>query len=80
MLFFACIIALLIGMAVWEKTSPAVLRRGVLPMATTRGDRLFIGLLTSAFVHIGWLALTEAGVWPALAVSLLLMLAIGRWG
>ncbi|MEE8297476.1 MAG: DUF2160 family membrane protein, partial [Hyphomicrobium sp.] len=32
-------------------------RRGWLPMATTRGDRLFVGLLASAFFHLAWLGL-----------------------
>lgn len=79
-LFFACIFALLIGMAVWEQLSPTIERRGLLPMATTRGDRLFIGLLTTAFVHLLWLALSDTAPWPALGISLVLVLAIGRWG
>jgi predicted small integral membrane protein len=79
-LFFACIIATLVAMAVWELRAPTVLRRGFLPMPTTRGDRLFIGLLATAFVHMAWLGLTDMAPWPALGASLLLMLVIGRWG
>jgi predicted small integral membrane protein len=79
-LFFACIVALLVVMAVWELRAPPVLRRGFLPMPTTRGDRLFIGLLATAFVHLAWLGLTDTAPWPALGASLLLMLVIARWG
>ena len=78
--FFAIIIATLIVMAVWQHVAPTDLRRGFLPMATTRGDRLFIGLLTTAFVHLAWLALTDLAPWPALALSLALMAVIGKWG
>ena len=41
--FFTCIVLMLAGMTVWELRSPTVQRKGFLPMATTRGDRLFIG-------------------------------------
>jgi predicted small integral membrane protein len=30
-------------------------RVGILGIATTRGDRLFISLLGSAFIHLAWL-------------------------
>ena len=43
--FFSCIVLMLVGMTVWEIKSPTILRKGFLPIATTRGDRLFIGLL-----------------------------------
>ena len=79
-IFFGCIFAMLIAMAIWEQLSPTVERRGFLPIATTRGDRLFIGLLTAGFIHIAWLALTEISPWPALALSLAVMFGIGRWG
>src|SRR5256885_10797251 len=41
--FFSCIVLMLVGMTLWELRSPTVMRKGWLPMATTRGDRLFIG-------------------------------------
>ena len=79
-IFFGCIIGTLVFMAIWEQYSPPVERRGFLPMATTRGDRLFIGLLSTAFIHLLWLALSDMTPWPALGISLALMAAIGRWG
>jgi predicted small integral membrane protein len=79
-IFFACIAVMLIAMTVWELLSPTAQRRGVLPMATTRGDRLFIGLLTAAFVHIAWIGLTTMTPWVAVAISAALMILIGLWG
>ena len=55
--FFVCIVLMLIGMTVWEVKSPTVLRKGFLPIETTRGDRLFIGLLTAAYINLAWVGL-----------------------
>lgn len=70
-LFFLSILALLIGMAVWEYFSPGGNPRvGILHFETTRGDRLFVSLLGSAFIHLAWLGLVGPNVWWALALSL----------
>lgn len=79
-IFFLLIALMLMGMTVWELVSPSRARRGVLPLVTTRGDRLFIGLLGSAYIHLAWLAVTEASLWWALGISILWGLAIMRWG
>ena len=79
-IFFAAIALILVGMTVWQLVSPSVERRGVLPMATTRGDRLFIGLLGSAFIHLGWMAATGLPLWWALGVSVVFIIAMMRWG
>ena len=60
MVFFACIALMLVGMTVWELRSPTVLRKGFLPIATTRGDRLFIGLLSAAFINLAFVAMSGA--------------------
>ena len=52
--FFTCIVLMLAGMTVWELKSPTVMRKGFLPIATTRGDRLFIGLLRAAYVNLAF--------------------------
>lgn len=79
-LFFGAILLMLAGMTVWQLVSPSVERRGFLPMPTTRGDRLFIGLLGSAYIHLAWLAFTEASLWIALGVSLVWMAIVMRYG
>ena len=57
--FFTCVVLMLVGMTVWELRTPTVLRKGWLPIATTRGDRLFIGLLTAAFINLAFVATSE---------------------
>ena len=79
-LFFLAIGLSLITMTVWSLVSPAPARRGFLPLATTRGDRFFISLLSSAFVHVAWLAATDASVLYASGMSLVLAFALMRWG
>ena len=78
--FFICIAMILVLMSVWELTSPSIERKGFLPMATTRGDRLFIGLLSAAYIHLTFLATTELSLWIALAISIAWLLALLRWG
>ena len=78
--FFACILTALIGMTVWEWVSPGgAPRRGVLGLDTTRGDRLFISLLGSAFIHLFWLGLIGPSLWWALGLSLVYTIAVFRW-
>lgn len=79
-IFFTVIALLIAVFTVWAIRSPPVPRRGLLPMATTRGDRLFVGLLGSAFINLAWLGLTDASQWIAVGLSVLFMLFIGRWG
>ena len=51
--FFIFIALCLTAMVIWEKKVPGGSpRRGVLGLDTTRGDRLFISLLGSAFIHL----------------------------
>jgi len=80
--FFVCIVLMLIGMTVWEIKSPTVLRKGFLPIETTRGDRLFIGLLTAAYINLAWVGLGERmAQWfsldaaPSVWISLVLSMA-----
>lgn len=78
--FFGTIGLLLVGMTVWEWFSPGGgPRRGVLGLDTTRGDRLFISLLGSAFIHLAWLGLVGPDLIWALGLSFLYALAVFRW-
>ena len=89
--FFSCIALMLVVMTVLEIRSPTTLRRGWLPIATTRGDRLFIGLMAAAWVNLGFVALSEKAmtwfnlseepsIWIALVASMLLLALIMRKG
>ena len=79
--FFTCIVLMLIGMTVWEIKSPTIERKGFLPMVTTRGDRLFIGLLGAAYINLAfigvagwlmqWLSLEqEPSIWISFVASM----------
>lgn len=78
--FFATIAGLLVAMTLWEVASPGGAPRvGVLGLRTTRGDRLFISLLGSAFIQLGWLAFVGPPLWGALALALVYALAVFRF-
>lgn len=80
-LFFTGIALILAVMTAWQIVRPSLPRRGVLPIATTRGDRLFIGLLGAAFLHLAWLALaTGQPLWIASAVAAVWLAAVMRYG
>ena len=77
---FAGLAVLLVGMTVWGHLSPPVARRGFLRIETDRGDRLYIGLISAAVVLVGWIAVTDASMWAALAVAAVVAAAVGLWG
>lgn len=81
--FFSCIALTLLGMIVWEIKSPTIKRRGFLPIATTRGDRLFIGLLSAAYINLAFVGLAEKlGKWmnlsdpPSVWISFIVSMAV----
>ncbi len=77
--FFMVIGALLVLMTVLAMRYPETPRIGILHIETTRGDRLFISLLGSAFICMAWLGLVAASLWWALIVCLIYAGAVFRW-
>ena len=89
--FFTAIVLMLVGMTVWEIKSPTTARRGFLPIETTRGDRLFIGLLAAAYVNLvfvgisgklaSWFGLDgDPSIWISFIISMVLLAWIMRKG
>jgi len=78
--FFSGVVLMLICMTLWQLRSPSVERKGFLPIPTTRGDRLFIGLLSAAYVNLAWAGLTDITQWVAAAIGFLVLLVMMRWG
>ena len=76
--FFAVIAALLVVFTVLGVLRPERARVGVLRIPTTRGDRLFITLLGSAFINLAWLGLVGPELGWALALCLVYALAVFR--
>jgi len=79
-LFFTAIGCLLLGMTLFELRRPCVERRGFLPIATTRGDRLFIALLGSAYLHLLVIGVSDWNIWVASLLSAVWLLVVMRWG
>ena len=79
-IFFIAIAAMLAIMTIWVLRSPTVARKGFLPLVTTRGDRLFIGLLSAAYINLAWTGLTDMTQWIATAISGVILAVTMRWG
>ncbi|MBX2825013.1 MAG: DUF2160 domain-containing protein [Gammaproteobacteria bacterium] len=78
--FFVFILLALICMSIWERISPGGGPRfGILRLHTTRGDRLFISLLGSAYIHLAWLGLVGTPLWGAIAISVIFAIVVFRW-
>lgn len=76
-IFFIVIVCLLALMGIWEYFRPGGGPRvGILRFETTRGDRLFLSLLGSAFIHLAWLGLVGPNLWWAMGVSVLYAIVV----
>jgi len=89
--FFGCIALMLVGMTVWEMKSPTTMRKGWLPIQTTRGDRLFIGLVAAAYINLAFIGLAgkfaewfglaaEPSIWVSFVVSMVVLALVMRKG
>jgi len=78
--FFVFIAICLTGMILWEKKVPGgTPRRGILGLDTTRGDRLFVSLLSAAYIHLAWLGLVGGMLWIATIISILFSIIVFRY-
>ncbi len=78
--FFAFILLCFVAMSIWEVRSPGGgPRRGILGLDTTRGDRLFISLLGTAYILLAWLGFFGAPLWIPLGLCVLYAIAVFRW-
>ncbi len=82
--FFGCIGLMLVALTAWEIRSPTQSRKGFLPIETTRGDRVFIGLLAAAYLNLAfigvsgklaaWLELeADPSIWFSFVASMALL-------
>ena len=78
-LFFAVIAMLILSFTILAIRYPETPRVGVLRIETTRGDRLFITLLGSAFINLAWLGLIGGPQWWALIACLVFAAAVFRY-
>jgi len=78
-LFFATVLVVLVIMTVLAIKRPEKPKIGVFRFATTRGDRLFMSLLGSAFIYILWFRFGTEAIWPPAVISLLFTGAMFRF-
>jgi len=89
--FFISIGLMLFGMTMWEIKSPTSLHKGFLPMETTRGDRLFVGLVAAAYTNLAfvgisgklaeWMSLeADPSIWISFVISMGLIVLVMRKG
>ncbi|MEO1092922.1 MAG: DUF2160 domain-containing protein [Pseudomonadota bacterium] len=70
--FFVFVFGAIATMGVLEARWPGgAPRHGILGLDTTRGDRLFISLLGSAYIFLAWLGLLGSPLWGPLAIAIL---------
>ena len=89
--FFITIGLMLCCMTVWEIKSPTSFHKGFLPMETTRGDRLFIGLVVAAYTNLAFVGISgkiaevmslegDPSIWISFVISMALLVLIMRKG
>jgi len=78
--FFVAVFLMLTVMAVLGMRFPSQARKGFLPFSTTRGDRLYIGLIVCALINLAWLWVTDASQMGAVAICALWLVVVLRWG
>jgi predicted small integral membrane protein len=79
-LFCIAIFLILAAMTVWQTISPSMERRGFLPIPTTPGDRLFIGILGSIYLFLAWIGLTDLSLLILLFIAIGWIIVVMRWG
>jgi predicted small integral membrane protein len=78
--FFVFIALCLFAMVIWEKKDPGGNpRRGIIGLDTTRGDRLFISLLSSAFIHLAWLGIIGTLLWIGTIISFVFAIFVFKY-
>ncbi len=79
-IFCGTIFLIVIAMTIWQTVSPSMERRGFLPIPTTPGDRLFIGILSSCYLFLAWVGFTQLNLWALLGIIIGWILVVMRWG
>ena len=68
-------------MGIWDAISPSIPRKGFLPIKTPRGDRFFIGIISTITIFLLWLGFAGAvALWVPLSLSIAWFALEGRWG
>ena len=78
---FVGVVSTLVFMSIWDIRSPSIRRKGFLPVGFTRGERLYLSVVTFLATCILWLAfLPDTPIEYALPVAAILIFILVRWG
>jgi predicted small integral membrane protein len=78
--FVGVVVVVLAGLVVLAALHPPVPRKGFLPMPTSGGDRVYVGLLGTGLSLITVIALTGLPIVVGLAVGAVWMVVVVIWG
>jgi predicted small integral membrane protein len=78
-LFFGLIVAALVILTLLAIYRPEVPRRGILRFPTTRGDRLFVSLVGSAYIFIAYMRFGGEELWYPFVAAVLFGIAMFRF-
>lgn len=78
-LFFGLIVCALVVLTLLAIYRPEVPRRGILRFPTTRGDRLFVSLVGSAYIFIAYMRFGGETLWYPFVAAILFGIAMFRF-
>jgi predicted small integral membrane protein len=78
-IFFGGIFLSILCLGVWHRHSPSIARKGFLPIETTRGDRLFIGVISSIFIYLIWMAVFKLSLLIVATILVVVWLILLAW-
>ena len=78
-LFFGLIVFALATLTLLAIYRPEIPRRGLLGFPTTRGDRLFVSLIGSAYIFIAYMRFGGEILWYPFAAAILFGIAMFRF-
>ncbi|MEO0562759.1 MAG: DUF2160 family membrane protein [Chloroflexota bacterium] len=80
LIFVVGIFVMLGIMTIWDVRSPSVKTKGILPFGFTRGDRLFLSIMTVLGTSLLWMAfLPDQNLLFAFPVAGVIIFGIVRW-
>ncbi len=78
-IFFGGIFLAILSLGIWYRRSPSIPRKGFLPIETTRGDRLFIGIISSIFIYLIWLVIFKESLLIIATIIVVLWFILLAW-
>ena len=78
-ILFGGIFLSILCLGIWDRYSPSVARKGFLPIETTRGDRLFIGFISSIIIYLLWMVVFKQSLLIVVTILVGVWLILLAW-